>query len=168
MSLDQAMIAAAYHYNTVTNERIRTAAERAGKEVLRQPSGQWFGSLLDVMTHLASAEHIWLVRLRDGATPGRHWVVADFPDAPALLSTWRDLDAQWETFVAMQTPEQLSGMATWRRTNGQEMTLPMWQVLLHLAFHGAEHRAEAALILTNAGVAHGEQGFYPVFLPPQA
>jgi uncharacterized damage-inducible protein DinB len=34
--------------------------------------------------------------------------------------------------------------------------VPVWQMLLHLANHGTQHRSEAALLLTGAGRSPGD------------
>ncbi len=69
--LSREMLAATYHYTSVTNEHIREAVLRAGEEAYRRPLDLWFGSLERVLIHLAGAQQTWYVRLTEGVSPPR-------------------------------------------------------------------------------------------------
>jgi uncharacterized damage-inducible protein DinB len=39
--------------------------------------------------------------------------------------------------------------------NGVELRMPLWQMMLHVANHGTQHRSEAAAMLTSFGHSPG-------------
>jgi len=45
----------------------------------------------------------------------------------------------------------LQGMFRFRRTNGEELEFGLGPALAHVVNHGRQHRAEAALLLTEYG-----------------
>ncbi|HYU21327.1 MAG TPA: DinB family protein [Chloroflexota bacterium] len=40
--------------------------------------------------------------------------------------------------------------------NGAEFRLPLWQMMLHVANHGTQHRSEVAALLTGFGQSPGD------------
>ena len=151
---------AVYRFNRWANEHIRAAVTAAGEERARRPLDLWFGSLFAVLAHLVAAEAIWLPRLRDGVSAPRLLAADDFPSLDALVSEWRDLDARWESYVATLSPAELAADVTWTNTRGVVSVLPRETLVLHVAFHSSEHRAQAALALTQLGISHGPQDFF--------
>jgi uncharacterized damage-inducible protein DinB len=157
-----------YRFNTWANEAIRAALLVAGEERARRPLDLWFGSAFAISAHICAGETIWISRLRDGVTPPRLLGEDDFPDVAALTEHWRDLDRQWEAYVAGLTPAALAETVPWTSQHGERFTHIRWQILLHLPFHSSEHRAHAATALTLLGVRHGPQDFHLQFMPPDA
>jgi uncharacterized damage-inducible protein DinB len=70
------------------------------------------------------------------------------------LPTSDELSARWD--------EELGLMESWLDTlddgfvNYVHEGVPVWQMLLHLANHGTQHRSEAALLLTAVGRSPGD------------
>jgi uncharacterized damage-inducible protein DinB len=85
-----------------------------------------------------------------------------------LVERWRDLDAQWEVYVAGLTAEALAEPVTWTSQHGDSFTHLRWQLVMHVPFHSSEHRAQAATALTALVIAHGPQDFHLRFMPPEA
>lgn len=157
-----------YRFNTWANESIREALLAAGDERARRPLDLWFGSAFAITAHICAGEAIWISRLRDGVTPARLLGEEDFSGVAALMEHWRDLDRQWEAYVASLTPAALEEVVPWTSQHGEDFTHIRWQILLHLPFHSSEHRAHAATALTLLGVRHGPQDFHLQFMLPDA
>mgnify|MGYP001163430366 CR=1 FL=1 len=157
-----------YAFNTWANEGIREGLLGVSAEYLRRPLHLWFDSAFAILAHLYAGEQIWLARLRDGANPKRLLSAADFESTEQLVETWRTLDAEWETYVAALTAEQLDEIVTWQSQRGGTFSHVRWQLLMHVPFHSSEHRAHAGTALTQLGLKHGPQDFHFQFMPEEA
>ncbi len=168
MEMDQQLLQGLYRSNTWANEHIRDAMLLANDDALRRPLDLWFGSVFAVVAHICAGETIWLARLRDGMTPPRLLATEDFSLAAELVHTWRDLDEQWEAYVATLDAARLAEPVSWTSQLGDSFTHTRWQLVLHVPLHTGEHRAQAAVALTALGVPHGPQDFHLQFMPPEA
>ncbi|MFN8556127.1 MAG: hypothetical protein U0531_01815 [Dehalococcoidia bacterium] len=65
---------------------------------MRAPLDLWYGSVFRILTHVYSAEFIWLSRVRDGVSPPPP-AADDFASVPDLAAAWRDMDEQWERYI---------------------------------------------------------------------
>lgn len=157
-----------YRYNTWANGHIRAAIASADESLIRRPLDLWFGSAFVVLVHICAGEALWLSRLRDGVSPPRVLSDDDVPTVAALVELWRDLDAQWEAYVATLTSEALDEPVIWTSQHGDAHTHIRWQLVMHVPLHSSEHRAQAAVALTVLGIDHGPQDFHLQFMPPEA
>lgn len=166
MNPEPSLLGPIFTFNTWANESIRAAMEQAGEATVRQALDLWFGSVFAITAHIVAAEETWLARLRGSRSPAPASAAADFATLGDLLSAWRAADAGWQAEVAAMTPERLGEVVTQITSSGDALTFQCWQIVLHVAFHGAEHRAHAATGLTQLGVRHGPQDFHVQFMPP--
>jgi uncharacterized damage-inducible protein DinB len=60
------------------------------------------------------------------------------------------------TFLAELTDEDLQRAVHYRTKQGVPYENPLWQLLLHVVNHGTQHRAEAAIVLTQHGCSPGD------------
>jgi uncharacterized damage-inducible protein DinB len=93
-TMDPDTIRALYRFNTFANEALRRSLLAAGDEIARRPVEMWFGSVFDILAHVASGEATWLGRLRDRQPQARGLSAANFATVADLVAAWRDLDAQ--------------------------------------------------------------------------
>jgi uncharacterized damage-inducible protein DinB len=157
-----------YQFNTWTNEQLREAMTGVSAEYLRRPSGLWFKSALDILTHIYAGEAIWLARLRDGVDPPRLLTAADVGTTLELVESWRTVDRGWEEYVASLTSANLDEIVNWTSQMGDSFGHVRWQLVMHVAFHSSEHRAHAGTALTQLGLSHGPQDFLYQFMPVEA
>ena len=59
-------------------------------------------------------------------------------------------------FLAGLTDDDLQRIVHYRTTKGVQGENPLWQLLLHVVNHGTQHRAEAAIMLTQHGCSPGD------------
>ena len=165
--MDPATVQTIYRFNTWANESIREGIQTADEDVLRQPRDVWFGSVFKILAHICSVENVWLARMRDGSTTVRASDAGDLTGKAALIERWRDLDAQWEAYVATLSAEQLAADFTATRRDGVTSTYKLWQPVLQVAFHSTEHRGHATVVMTQLGIKHGPQDFLDQFRPTE-
>ena len=106
---------------------------------------------LKMLGHILSAKRIWLVRLNGEDSSS----VSTFPEL--TLADCRKLAAELAMGFAGQLAALESGSAaeaiTYKNTKGDEFTTPVIEVLTHVAFHGAYHRGQIALLMRQGGDA---------------
>ncbi len=161
--MDPDTIRALYRFNTFANEALRRSLLAAGDEVARRPVGMWFGTTFDILAHVASGEATWLGRLRDRRPAARGLSAADFATVQELVAAWRDLDAQWEGYMASLSAAELEEDIVARRSDGRTYQFTLWQPILHVANHSTEHRGHATVAMTQLGIPHGDQDFLDQF-----
>jgi len=104
---------------------------------------------LKMLGHILAAKRIWLVRLNgeDSST------VATFPDLS--LADGRKLAAElamsYAGILVSLTDTSAAETITYKNTKGEEFTTPIGEILTHVAFHGAYHRGQIALVLRQDG-----------------
>ena len=104
---------------------------------------------LKMLGHVLSAKRIWLVRLNGEDSSA----VPTFPDL--TLAECRKLAAELAMGFAGQLASLENGTPaetiTYKNTKGDEFITPVVDVLSHVAFHGAYHRGQIALLLRQSG-----------------
>jgi uncharacterized damage-inducible protein DinB len=163
--MDAASLKTLFEFNTFANEGIRQALLESDEAVLRRPlDDYWFDSVFTLLTHILSAETVWLERARSGQVSMPPLDPNDFT-AESLVDAWRAKDRDWEEWAAAATPAELARRSTWRRSNGKLYDLQNWQLGSHVAAHSANHRGHATVALTFLGIKHGPQEFLDQYPP---
>ncbi len=75
----------------------------------------------------------------------------DYPTRPSLLERWPKVHVELFDFLDRQTPQSLSAPLTYRNTRGQEYTLPLGGLMLHVADHSTYHRGQLNSMIKLAG-----------------
>lgn len=153
--MDATTIRSIYAYNTWANERLFATAKQLTPEQFTTTAHASFGTLRDVLVHLVSAQRGWLARVRLEPPPAG-LKPADFPDLAALVAAWRSIDAAMNEYVGRLTEPELAEVIRYTDSAGQENGYTRGQMLFHQANHAAQHRSEAALILTQMGYSTGD------------
>jgi uncharacterized damage-inducible protein DinB len=148
-----------YEYNRWANGLMLDAAADLTPEQLFHQHGHSWGSVHGVLVHMMSAEWIWLRRWQ-GESPKSTLNPVDFPDLQALRLRWNKVGSELTDFVIMQTEESVQRPITYTNTRGQSFTLPLWQLMAHLANHGTHHRGELAAMFALLGASHTEDELY--------
>jgi len=164
--MDSSTLQAMFRFNTWANEQLREAISTADEDAVQRPLDMWFGSIFKILTHIYSAEVLWMDRLRGSAPSGPLTSTAEPADVATLVEAWRAMDARWESYVASLSPEQLASSVTVRRRDGSTLSYAVWKPVMQIAFHGTEHRGHATVALTQLEIAHGPQDFLVQFRAP--
>lgn len=98
-----------------------------------------------LMSHLLTAEEIWLCRLKGEAAPHeRLW--HEYPLAELRAKVRKNTEA-WNNWLSELTEQALSQGITYRNTKGAEFTTAVADILNHVINHGTYHRAQIASLL---------------------
>lgn len=119
-------------------------------EDLTREAGVSFGSLLGTLVHTLSAQRRWLARFA-GQAELPHLDRAAFPDLISWIVAWEESAAGVEAFLASLTDEQLELPLTWSLADGERVSLPLWQAVLHLVNHASYHRGQVVSLLRQMG-----------------
>ncbi len=112
--------------------------------------GSSFKSLFDTLNHVYLAELVWLKRVQGDAGAR----LADLPVPPdpnALAQAWPDLHGQWFEFAGKRGAAEWNAPCSIRTAKG-ELSMPYWQILLHVANHGSYHRGQFTTLLRQSGL----------------
>ena len=154
--MNQSDIVTLIQFNYWANERILTAcahlsADQFTRAVMPDPG---WGSLRGILVHTLDAEYGWRSVLQGQDEEGV-LEAADFADVDALKGRWEIERAAWLDYVAGLGEESLNqGYG-----DDPQNSPKVWQVMMHVIFHGVQHRSEAAAILTGYGHSPGELDF---------
>lgn len=143
-----------YHY--WARDRILEKAARLTDQQLREPTSYSHGSLQATLQHLLFAEWVWRQRCQERNSPKRYENAATFDD---LQLNWRREEQAMRAYLGGLQEEDLERIVRYQRLGGEPQANLLWQILVHLVVHGAEHRAEAAAILTSYDRSPGDIDF---------
>ena len=109
------------------------------------------GSIRDQVVHLAAVDGRWLRGL--GGKPDARTYnppAGDYPTRQAAFDLWEGVAGEWAEYTAALTEEDLNQIPP-------GMPGPAWQVLLHVANHGTDHRAQILRALYDFGAPTFDQ-----------
>lgn len=109
------------------------------------------GSVRKHMIHLAAVDRRWLLGLQ-GDPAARMFALdpAEYPSVGSARTAWEAVAVDLGSFVNSLTEDDLAAQPP-------GMPLKTWQVLLHIANHGTDHRAQVLRALHDLGAATFEQ-----------
>lgn len=144
----------AFAYNEWANEKVLTAAARAGDEELAQPRVGSGGSIANDLAHIVGAQNGWLARLagKDKAAQ------PETPTAGIVTDLRSRYDASHEALreYTMHLTEDELMRTIEIEWQGDIYTYKVWKILMHLANHGTQHRAEVGIALLGLGASPGD------------
>ena len=112
------------------------------------------GSVRDQIVHLISADDTWFSGLRGAAIP-EPLNPADFPDRESIRAHWDNVEQNMRNYLAGLRDDMLFD----KPLDGEDKDLILWQVLLHVANHGTDHRAQILRLLHDLGVKTTSQDY---------
>jgi uncharacterized damage-inducible protein DinB len=88
-----------------------------------------------------SAEWIWFSRLR-GNSPTAMLSPADYPTRDAIRAKWDTIESEVRAYLASLSEADLLRPFDYALTNGTPDSQTVADILLHVANHGTDHRAQ--------------------------
>lgn len=149
-----------YGYSTWATDRVFDAAARLTPEQLDVPGQAGRGSIRQTLLHMITTQKGWLAWW-DGSLPPEEAIrvrldLTENPDLAAIRGAWDQVAEQTQAFVNGLSDEDAARTFTFTPPHGPSWTMPLWQMMLHVANHGTQHRSEIAAILTAAGHSPGD------------
>jgi uncharacterized damage-inducible protein DinB len=154
-------------YNYWARDRVLASADQLTPEQLTRKIGGSFGSVLDTLVHMYSAEWIWLQRWQ-GESPMAGPDSGSIASIAALRNTWHPLETQIRSFVESLEFAGLARVIQYKTMNGQAASSPYWQMIAHLVNHGGYHRGQVATMLRLLGGAPAQSTDMIVFFREHA
>ncbi len=140
-----------FDHNDWANTRILQICAGLTAEQLDQVRSIGFGSLRNILYHLAEAEQIWLERWL-----GEPWRTLQ-TDAAGMsilaMQNWLTSTAQRRNeLLSRESSNQYLRKVTFRNLKGIESTLELSGLLNHVTNHGIHHRAQLLNLLRGHGI----------------
>jgi len=116
-------------------------------------------NLRDILSHLIFAEWSWL-DLLEGKVMTREerrefFRPEKYSSVQQMTQDWFDVELRMRAFLGKLDEEQLSSNFRLSRSDGQVIEYRYVDIFTQLVFHGMQHRAECAAILTEMGHSPG-------------
>jgi uncharacterized damage-inducible protein DinB len=165
--MKQADATTLFDYNYWANRRILASASKVSPEQIAARTPFPMGSLRGTLVHIMDAEYGWrVVMARDRQTD--RWEAAellesDFPTLNSIQARMQEEEIAMRAFLAALHDEGMTDIVRYVTDEGVKRERVLWNCLFHVVNHGAQHRSEAAAMLTDYGQSPGEMDF-TVFL----
>lgn len=149
-ALDEPGARRLFDYTSWANRRILGCAAELAPDDFTRDLGASHGGVRGTLTHMLSAEWIWLERFRGGG-PERHLEPSAFAAVTALAERWAGVDRERDAWLAGLAPGGLGALCRYRNFSGQPFEAPLWQLVQHVANHSSFHRGQVVLLLRQLG-----------------
>jgi uncharacterized damage-inducible protein DinB len=154
------VLRALYGYTSWATARLLDVSGQLTQEQWLAPGGAGRGPIRDTLVHLIDTQRSWLAWWDGSLPPEQAYALrltpADFPGPPAVRAVWETVDRTTPAFVATLTDADAAKVSTQTMPDGRVFRLPRWQIMLHVANHGTQHRNEVAAMLTSHGHSPGD------------
>ena len=156
-------------YNYWANGLIMKYAEKLTPEQFLQEHAYSQNSVRDILAHVMLAERLWLDRMQGKSRvleEHRKFFSPDrFKTIKSLYAEWFDLELQMRDYLAGTSEKMLLQDFKYLRSDETEHKNRYLDVFTQLFFHGMQHRAELAVILTNLGYSPGNLDYITYLRP---
>lgn len=146
-----------YNYHFAENRKIWEHVASLTFEQFTQPIGYSRGSVREQLVHLLDAEDMWFSELR-GVQPSEPLSeTVDADDRDVIRAHWDKVEQDIRAFLADLQDDMLFSKPI--KEPEEDKDLIVWQVLLHVANHATDHRAQLLRVLHDLGVETKSQDF---------
>lgn len=141
-----------YHY--WATYRLLDAVEPLDADQFTRDMKNSFPSVRDTLSHLHSAEWIWLSRLR-GRSPTAFLPHDRFAQPADARGAWHEMEADMRDYVDSVDEAALAAVLQYRLMDGRPGATPVGRILQHVVNHGTYHRGQVTTMLRQLGAAPG-------------
>ena len=146
-----------YDYHFAENRKIwDTYITALSQEQFTQDAAYSHGSVRNQVVHLMSVDESWFSELR-GAAPSDPLALANLDDRNVIRAHWDRVEHSMRDYLAELRDEMLFARPI--QEPEEDKDLIVWQVLLHVANHGTDHRAQLLRLLHDLGVKPTSQDY---------
>ena len=145
MKLDE--IKTLFDYNFWAFDRVWECISELSDEEFIEEIDYSTGSLRNIVVHMMTANRIWMSRLKGTEMPPR-LTVEDFDSLSKTRTKWDELQQEFFDDLDSLTSLQVEETMHWEiHGRGWKSDNPRWEILLSLANHATDHRAQILAIL---------------------
>ena len=145
-----------YDYHFAENRKLWDYVTQLSQEQFTQAVTYSRGSVQDQILHLISCDDVWFSELR-GVEFAGDLNSADFHDRESIRARWDNVEQTMRDFLAELRDDMLFDKPI--EEPEEDKDLIVWQVLLHVANHGTDHRAQLLRLLNDLGVKTTSQDY---------
>ena len=138
-----------YNYHFAENRKVWEHVAALTFEQFTQKVDYSRGLIREQLVHLIDAEQMWFSELRD-AQPLEPLPAADSDDRDIIRAYWDDVEQNIRAYLAELQDDMLFSKPI--KEPDDDKGLIVWQVLLHVANHATDHRAQLLRVLHDLGV----------------
>src|ERR1700752_236886 len=136
-----------FDYNFWAFDRVWEGISQISDEQFVEEIDYSTGSIRNLVVHVMGGNRNWMSRLQ-GTEMSPRLVFADFDSLSKTKAKWDELQEEFLDHLNSLDQEQLDETVEWELlSQGLRSTNPRWEILLHLANHGTDHRAQILAIL---------------------
>ena len=136
-----------FDYNYWAFERAWDCISQLSDEQFVEEIDYSTGSIRNIVLHLMGSSRNWISRLQDTEMPPR-LVFEDFESLSKAKAKWDELRKELLDYLNSLTQEQLDEPVNWELPFQRlKSTNSRGEILLHLANHGTDHRAQILALL---------------------
>lgn len=145
-----------YEYHFKINRKIwDTSVMALTDEQFTQTVDYSIGSVRNQVVHMLNIDDRWFCGLRGLEAPGFLNPV-HFPDRGVIRAKWDAVEADMRAYLTGLRDEMLLGPAFGAADSSG---FRLWQVLIHVANHGTDHRGQLLRLLHDAGAPSFPQDY---------
>jgi len=148
--LDKSDLGRLLEYNVWANHRVLRGAALLTPEQFRKDLKSSHGGVRGTLTHMMSAESIWLDRWK-GLTGSRMLDEGEFKDIVALRDRWSALEEHRSAWFRSLRKEAVGQALRYSSFEGKTFEQPLWQLVQHAVNHSTYHRGQVVTLLRILG-----------------
>lgn len=139
-------------YNLWATRRLLDAVDALSDADYRRDAGLAFKSVHGTLNHLLVAEHLlWFRRFAEDVSPAMALDAEVETDRTRLREHLLKGALSWLPLMEVWPAERLQGRLSYRRLDGETVTLPFAATLMHVFNHATHHRGQVSAALTALG-----------------
>lgn len=139
-------------YNAWANRLLYSAVADLSTEELHRDTGAFFGSIFATLSHILTADRIWLNRFTGEGPMPRSLDERPYDDLEDLRAARLQEDTRIIRYAQSLTAEKIERPFTYSPVGSSEvLTLKLWPALTHVFNHQTHHRGQVHAGLTGLG-----------------
>jgi uncharacterized damage-inducible protein DinB len=146
-----------YNYHFAENRKIWDSyVSQLSYEQFTQPIGYSHGSVRDQLVHLMNVDEGWFSELRV-VQPSEELPLPTSDDREIIRARWDSVEQGMRNYLSQLRDDMLFDKPI--KEPEEDSDLIVWQVLLHVANHGTDHRAQVLRLLNDLGIETHSQDY---------
>jgi uncharacterized damage-inducible protein DinB len=146
-----------YEYHFAENRKVWDEyVSPLSREQFTQEAAYSHGSVRDQIVHLLDVDDVWFSELQ-GVESLKPLPPADGDDRTIIRAHWDKVEQRMREYLTELRDEMLADKPI--KEPEEDKDLIVWQVLLHVANHGTDHRAQLLRLLNDLGVRTTSQDY---------
>lgn len=139
-------------YNAWANRLLYSAVADLSTEELHRDTGAFFGSIFATLSHILTADRIWLNRFTGEGPIPRALDERPYDDFEDLRAARLEEDTRIIRYAQSLTAEKIERPFTYSPVGSSEVvTQKLWPALTHVFNHQTHHRGQVHAGLTGLG-----------------